>query len=931
MNKFTLLLIVLIGTFIATGAIIVGLANHPAVIKAIVSKYAPQYNITYDSIDGTLMEGVSIRNIRHQKELLTTNLLLKWNPLSLLEKKILFHSLIVDDINITAIQTFAKQFKSSSTKQTTPPNFDIVIKTGRLTLSKWNIGSIQIDNAVLDTERLVFNIQTQSFKSGNASLEAISPLATLKYKAQANANKLQGDGILYATPLLWEKYHIPFDTNDTVPIEVRNLTLSTQNVDIALRAAPKNIWKNNPQIDIRQIDSNLFYHFKENNLLIDSNATIFTPQLKESFLTNHITRDSENGFRYTGELHLEPMILTSDMKKQPLILNYSGDVKGMEASFENREIKANFITPDYSKGELDITTKQAIPLKQWMPKSLEKAKGEINIKTPINLKELTSATPQINITSNLLDSTIHVKNIDGLWHADTVFTLPKNSLLPETFTGLRWERIAQIETKTLFEDNGATTKLQGDNLNGNIIIGYNQNIDGQLNLGNASLKAKGTGKLLDLSLETASLELFAQTLQQWITSPLQIPKGDIQANATIKENQISTISIASNELFFGDSKEPLTNLNAQITYDSNIWTLTSYETTYDGERIYATKPTSIEIIDNAITLNNLWINDQIQIQGGYNLQNSQGTFVTMANPFNIQTKWLELGGNLNLETIVDGNATTLKGTIDISQGNIRYNLEQKTFPSDEDIIVLQEQKEPSAFFQNLATSLKITTQSPITYRQGGASIDIIADLGIEKAKNSPLMVLGMVTLPKGGTYMFNDKRFALQESYIYFTGDPNKPMLDIKATHKSLNHQIRIAITGAPNAPNIIFSSTPRLSREQILSILLFDSESGADTHSGEEMMKMMGGAIAKSALADVGIAVDHLVLGGDSVEVGKKLTDKITVIYIDGEVSSVKVKYNHTRTVEGVVSVSPESTSVDIFYKKEVETLGDIIYSPKP
>ena len=56
----------------------------------------------------------------------------------------------------------------------------------------------------------------------------------------------------------------------------------------------------------------------------------------------------------------------------------------------------------------------------------------------------------------------------------------------------------------------------------------------------------------------------------------------------------------------------------------------------------------------------------------------------------------------------------------------------------------------------------------------------------------------------------------------------------------------------------------------------MFDSEGGAGTNSGEDMMKMMGGAMAKSALSDLGVQLDHLVLGaGNSIEVGKKLTDE--------------------------------------------------------
>jgi translocation and assembly module TamB len=192
------------------------------------------------------------------------------------------------------------------------------------------------------------------------------------------------------------------------------------------------------------------------------------------------------------------------------------------------------------------------------------------------------------------------------------------------------------------------------------------------------------------------------------------------------------------------------------------------------------------------------------------------------------------------------------------------------------------------------------------------------DLSVYKAEHSELMVLGAVEILKGSSYTFEGKKFVLDKSYVYFTGNPNKPLLEASATYKSLDHLITIMVTGSAHTPNINFSSKPSLSKEQILSIILFDSVEGAGTNSGEDMMKMMGGAMAKSALSDLGVQLDHLVLGEGSVEVGKKLTDEITIIYVNDEVSSVKLKYRHGKRTESVISVSEESQSYDILYKKD-------------
>ena len=101
--------------------------------------------------------------------------------------------------------------------------------------------------------------------------------------------------------------------------------------------------------------------------------------------------------------------------------------------------------------------------------------------------------------------------------------------------------------------------------------------------------------------------------------------------------------------------------------------------------------------------------------------------------------------------------------------------------------------------------------------------------------------------------------------------------------------------------------------------MLLFDSEGAAGNHSSEDMMRMMGGAVAKAALADIGVKLDHLSIGTDnSIEVGKRITDNMTIIYVNGDIPVAKLKYRHTDSLESVIGASQESSSYDVIYKKD-------------
>ncbi|SFV54813.1 hypothetical protein MNB_SV-13-1944 [hydrothermal vent metagenome] len=228
-------------------------------------------------------------------------------------------------------------------------------------------------------------------------------------------------------------------------------------------------------------------------------------------------------------------------------------------------------------------------------------------------------------------------------------------------------------------------------------------------------------------------------------------------------------------------------------------------------------------------------------------------------------------------------------------------------------------KKPSNFMDTLSLNIQIDSQKPLVYKQNNIHIQSKVNLGIQKQKNAPISVLGSVELLKGGTYTLEGKKFVLKESFVYFTGKMNKPLLDIAVEYQAIDYLIDIRLTGMPNSPNIQFTSSPSLSREEILSIILFDSEALVGTHSGEDMMKMMGGIMAKSALSNLGIEIDSLVFGkGNSIEIGKKITDKITIIYLNDMLSKVKLNYKHGKHTQSVIGASEASRSYDIVYKRD-------------
>lgn len=107
----------------------------------------------------------------------------------------------------------------------------------------------------------------------------------------------------------------------------------------------------------------------------------------------------------------------------------------------------------------------------------------------------------------------------------------------------------------------------------------------------------------------------------------------------------------------------------------------------------------------------------------------------------------------------------------------------------------------------------------------------VTGLGINSEWGANFKVGGTVTEPRitgrsdlfRGTYDFAGRRFDLQRGEIRFLGEsPIDPVLDISAAGGVQGLDAVIRVTGRGERPEIVFSSTPALPEDELLSRLLF-------------------------------------------------------------------------------------------------------------
>jgi len=818
----------------------------------------------------------------------------------------------------------------------------VVINTFHTDVLPATYDPVHILKLVLDVKDIKLNVEKLLVESASIDLEGTTNLSNFKHSGQIKNNHLTGKIKLAPNKELFELYKLPI-RKEAIGDIVIDLNASEQQVVANVKAKAKHLLISQKSdtnssdsnaskefnVDIDSLLSHVVYTIKGNKLNADTKIMVTTPYAKDISVTNTFVMDGN--MSYKGAIKAKELIgIDAKFTKpvQNLNISYTGDAKSAQVGILSDGLKGYFNSDDFKKGQFHLETTKSIIVRDMveLPAELNGTKVNAIVDVPLDFTAIIPLKVKVKILSNVtnLDADIMYTKI---LQAKVTSTIPEESLLKLFDKNIKWNAINPLVINAQLNEKDLDLKLKSKELSTDVKYFLDDGkVDGKIMLGGLVTDVKGIAqKKITINTKVNSVKSLFNSVQSfYVLETLPPVEGALNLSMDVTQMKQVDLTLTSPKLIYSPDRKTdhiINDVKVVLNADKSQLVLKSYQVTYDKMKFFATKPSTVSLKDTTVTISPLWLNDELKVVGEYNLKIKQGKVDAQADKLHFAHEIIDLDSNIDIKTVLDANKTSVNGKVILLGGNIHYDLGAKTYPSDSDIIIIQEMKkeEASPFMDNLSMLIDVTTKKPLIYKQGPIDIQAKVDLDIHKAEHSELMVLGEVVIVKGGSYTFEGKKFVLDKSNIYFTGNPNKPLLDISVKYKSLNHLITIGISGTPATPNITFSSAPSLNKEQILSIILFDSEAGAGTNSGEDMMKMMGGAMAKSALSDLGIKLDHLAIGSEgSVEVGKKITDEITFIYVNDEVPQVRVKYQHSPHWESVISADEESESYDIVFKRD-------------
>lgn len=854
----------------------------------------------------------------------------------------------ITDIDIKKIVPFynskiKKQSDNNTSQKAEQQGFKNLVKTFKINNFKTDIKEYDYKKYKIES----LKIEAQDLISDLKSISAKTAIT-----AQTNMWKFTSSGLLQNNKLLTDvdvtlkdryfKKFIPFFDHKKITKLTVALDLEKEGLKAKVDLKTDNLLTGKVQdlnlsVDNAIAQANL--NFKPINFEAKIDGNLSTKHAKNIALDCDLHYDQNHKFSYNGTLFSKNLRnldnnITKLMKDTKV--DFHGDAKKIQATLHNKNLTANYSSDSYKNGILKIETEK-IALKEYfeLPKKLDTIQANLITKTAINFKDLTKINTQVQLNSNAL-------NLKGDLFYERGFTLNatlnnvQNSILKSYDKNLNLKALFPLKTKTTWADSLIESSFSQKKIQGALSYDTQKKLlDSSIKLADDTVTIKGNiNDNLFLKTSTYSLKMLQEQIFNFYTFKKEPLDGEVIVNGIIDNQSNLNLSIKSRWLVY-EYRPNKFAFAEKVTLDllkkKNNYVIKNYyfSTYLDHDRIFfAKKPSQLSYKTSQIVVDKLWVNDQAILKGNYEFTKSTGNFKLDAKSYHYKEQEGDIYADVDIAAALSKDQIKIDGNIALLKGKITYQTKKEYYIQDDDIIVIQEEhaKTLAKKENNFVIDVSILSKNPISYKIEDTNVLLDVDLKFWKNKASELQLLGITKL-LSGTHIEAKKEFKLENGEILFAGSILNPFLNINVSHLNDPYEITININGLLDAPIINFSATPFLTQSDILSILLFDATTGdlfsSSGDSSKAAISMFGNTFAKELVENFGIKLDKLVLstteeGGFGLEVGKKISKKVTILYINDIIQTVKVKYQHSRRFETDITFSPDTSGIDFLYKNE-------------
>ncbi len=851
-------------------------------------------------------------------------------------------NLQINRLNLDKVQAFVATLPKGEKNSTIPFHLrSLQIDTFHIRALPFHLQKHPLKSVELKGKNLLTPLENPSLDISQLIINLEDEWGKLQTEGKIVSNRYHGELLLDTYNPDFLKQKVPFIDLEALKETKIKLDADTKRILATLTLHSTPIFRERfkeYRVWIDKLQSKITFTLKDRHLQAITDANISTPYAQTLLFKDTLTFDKK--LTYKGTIHI-PSVQHFPKITLPLlkdaVIRYEGNESNLSAHLKTSKLQLQYEMHRFKEADFKLTSNE-LNLSRYF--TLPKALAPLRAKTEATM-HLDFHHPKVAIqtavSSNALDLN-GTLTFDHGTHFIADAKLIPDSILTKIDKSIKFPALFPSKLSIDYHNQQLQLHNQNARLNTQFTYDFNTTTLGLgLALAHHTFDINGTRQTLRFQSHIYSLKELQQdlmTIYDFKSIPLD---GEVEINSTISELTKHQSNIYSRWLVYEYTPNHFAfaeKIHLNLHGDSNQTVIDNYDLhafIYDDDRhLFATKSSTINHSNHTLSLTSLWINDSLQTEGSYDLNNKTGKLHSTSPSFYYKGKEGEAHLAIDLTTILHPHATKVKGGLHFLDATISYQHNKVHRIEDPDIIIIQEQKKRESSAQNnsnnLTLDIVVDAKKPLLYHTHKAEITLKPDLKIWKLSQKPLELLGQIDLLKGH-YTEKDRNFKLLPGALLFGGNPLNPYLEIHAQYRSEPYLISIDISGRLDAPQIHFSSDPYLSQSDILSILLFNTTSDSllsqKSSSSNTAISFFGNTFAKEILSNFGINLDKLVIstneeGGLGVEIGKKISKKVTLIYINDIVQSIKVIYQNSDHFETDLSISPESSGIEFIYKQE-------------
>lgn len=327
---------------------------------------------------------------------------------------------------------------------------------------------------------------------------------------------------------------------------------------------------------------------------------------------------------------------------------------------------------------------------------------------------------------------------------------------------------------------------------------------------------------------------------------------------------------------------------------------------------------------------------QLHIDGDLNFEKLNQPLIGLSikgdNVELMNTNEIHIDGNLDTKIIITNTLIDVSGNVSLVQADLDFQLPENAILASEDVILLGEEQAQQSAQQKINLSIDLGNQAHI--RAQGLDAYLVGKLHVIQEPGGVMRANGQIDIKDGRYDAYNQKLKIDKGQLIYNGGAVDDPSLLLRAQKTVDSITAGVSVTGRASSPILQLYSSPSMSDQDVLSVLIFDKKIGdLGSQDGLTLLKIansLRGDGSKSQVDELtqniqetlGLTNLELQLSGNSPSLvaGKQLSSKFYIGYgyglLDAAQSLIlRYKISQSWSIQGDVGAD---SGADLRYQIE-------------